>query len=42
VLLVLGHGVTLALQVVSPGTAARLVSLLDAPAIRFVRNPAVA
>jgi putative copper resistance protein D len=42
VLLVLGHGVTLALQVVRPGTAARLVSLLDAPAIRFVRNPAVA
>ncbi|WP_433274465.1 cytochrome c oxidase assembly protein [Pseudonocardia xinjiangensis] len=42
VLLVLGHGVTLALRVVRPGTAARLVSLLDAPVIRFVRNPAVA
>jgi putative copper resistance protein D len=41
VLLVLGHGVTLTLQVVSPSTAARLVSLLDSPAVRFVRHPAV-
>jgi cytochrome c oxidase assembly factor CtaG len=41
VLLVLGHGVTLTLQVVGPGPAARLVGILDSPVIRLVRHPAV-
>ncbi|MGB9279832.1 MAG: cytochrome c oxidase assembly protein [Pseudonocardiaceae bacterium] len=42
VLLVLGHGVTLALQVAPERTARRLTSLLDAPAVRLARNPAIA
>jgi putative copper resistance protein D len=42
VLLVLGHGVTLTLQVAGPGVAARLESVLDAPAMRLVRHPAIA
>jgi cytochrome c oxidase assembly factor CtaG/putative copper export protein len=42
VLLVLGHGVTLALEATSTGLRTRLLSLLDAPAVRFARHPAVA
>lgn len=42
VLLVLGHGVTLALEATSAGLRTRLLSLLDSPAVRFVRHPAVA
>jgi cytochrome c oxidase assembly factor CtaG len=42
VLLVLGHGVTLALEVTSGGLRTRLLSLLDSPAVRFARHPAVA
>ncbi|MGH3671104.1 MAG: cytochrome c oxidase assembly protein, partial [Pseudonocardiaceae bacterium] len=42
VLLVLGHGVTLALEATRGGTRSRLVSLLDSPAVRFARHPAVA
>ncbi len=41
-LLVLGHPITLVLQVAPARTADRLVSLLDAPAVRLARNPAVA
>jgi cytochrome c oxidase assembly factor CtaG len=41
VLLVLGHGVTLALQTVPTRTGERLVSLLDAPAVRLIRHPAL-
>jgi putative copper resistance protein D len=41
VLLVLGHGVSLALRVARPGPAARLVAILDGPAVRFVRHPVV-
>jgi cytochrome c oxidase assembly factor CtaG len=41
VLLVLGHGVTLALQVAGSGPAARLVGILGSPAVRFVRHPVV-
>lgn len=41
VLLILGHGVTLALQVAPTRVAERLVSLLDAPATRLIRHPAV-
>jgi cytochrome c oxidase assembly factor CtaG len=42
VLLVLGHGVTLALVAARAGVRTRLVSLLDSPAVRLVRHPAVA
>jgi putative copper resistance protein D len=42
VLLVLGHGVTLALEATRGGVRTRLLSLLDAPAVRFARHPAVA
>ncbi|MFZ0118558.1 MAG: cytochrome c oxidase assembly protein [Pseudonocardiaceae bacterium] len=42
VFLVLGHGVTMALQVAPDRLAQRLVSLLDAPAVRLARNPAIA
>ena len=42
VLLVLGHGVTLALEATSGGLRTRLISLLDSPAVRFARHPAVA
>jgi cytochrome c oxidase assembly factor CtaG len=42
VLLVLGHGVTLVLEASSAGLRTRLLSLLDAPAVRFARHPAVA
>jgi cytochrome c oxidase assembly factor CtaG len=42
VLLVLGHGVTLVLEASSAGLRTRLLSLLDAPAVRFTRHPAVA
>jgi putative copper resistance protein D len=42
VLLVLGHGVSLALEVTHAGLRTRLLSLLDAPAVRFARHPAVA
>ena len=42
VLLVLGHGVTLALEATRAGLRTRLLSLLDSPAVRFVRHPAVA
>lgn len=42
VLLVLGHGVTLALEATRGGMRSRLVSLLDSPAVRFARHPAVA
>jgi cytochrome c oxidase assembly factor CtaG/putative copper export protein len=42
VLLVLGHGVTMALQVTPDRTTQRLMSLLDAPAVRLARNPAIA
>jgi putative copper resistance protein D len=41
VLLILGHGVTLALQAVPTRTGERLVSLLDAPAVRLIRHPAL-
>ncbi|WP_433294654.1 cytochrome c oxidase assembly protein [Pseudonocardia sp. CA-142604] len=41
VLLVLGHGVTLALRVAEPGPAARLLGILDSPGVRFVRHPVV-
>ncbi len=42
VLLVLGHGVTMALELAPERMARRLVSLLDAPAMRLARNPAIA
>lgn len=42
VLLVLGHGVTMALDLAPDRMARRLVSLLDAPAMRLARNPAIA
>ncbi|NMH98284.1 cytochrome c oxidase assembly protein, partial [Pseudonocardia acidicola] len=42
VLLILGHGVTLILQVSGERTTARLVSLLDSPVVRLVRHPAAA
>jgi putative copper resistance protein D len=42
VLLVLGHGVTLALEVTRAGLRTRLLSLLDSPLVRFARHPAVA
>jgi putative copper resistance protein D len=42
VLLVLGHGVTLTLEATRGGMRSRLVSLLDSPAVRFARHPAVA
>jgi cytochrome c oxidase assembly factor CtaG len=42
VLLVLGHGVTLVLEATGAGLRTRLLSLLDAPAVRFARHPAVA
>jgi putative copper resistance protein D len=42
VLLVLGHGVTLALEVTHAGLRTRLLSLLDSPLVRFARHPAVA
>lgn len=42
VLLVLGHGVTLVLDAARPPLRARLLSLLDSPAVRLLRHPAVA
>lgn len=42
VLLVLGHGMTMALDLAPDRMARRLVSLLDAPAMRVARNPAIA
>lgn len=42
VLLVLGHGMTMALELSPDRMARRLVSLLDAPAMRLARNPAIA
>ncbi|MGH3617931.1 MAG: cytochrome c oxidase assembly protein [Pseudonocardiaceae bacterium] len=42
VLLVLGHGVTMARELAPDRMARRLVSLLDAPAMRLARNPAIA
>jgi cytochrome c oxidase assembly factor CtaG len=42
VLLVLGHGVSLALEATRAGLRIRLLSMLDAPAVRFARHPAVA
>jgi cytochrome c oxidase assembly factor CtaG len=42
VLLVLGHGVTLALHVTGPTARARALDLLDSPAVRCVRSPAAA
>lgn len=42
VLLVLGHGVTLALEATRAGVRTGLLSLLDAPVVRFARHPAVA
>jgi cytochrome c oxidase assembly factor CtaG len=42
VLLVLGHGVTMVLALAPDRMARRLVSLLDAPAVRLARNPAAA
>jgi cytochrome c oxidase assembly factor CtaG len=41
VLLILGHGITLALQAVPTRTGERMVSLLDAPAVRLIRHPAL-
>lgn len=41
VLLTLGHGVTLALQAIPTRTGERVVSLLDAPAVRLIRHPAL-
>lgn len=41
-LLVLGHGVSLLLRVVSPGAARRLTGLLGSSVARFVRNPLAA
>jgi cytochrome c oxidase assembly factor CtaG len=42
VLLVLGHGVSLLLEATRAGLRMRLLSLLDAPAVRLARHPAVA
>jgi cytochrome c oxidase assembly factor CtaG len=42
VLLVLGHSVSLALEATRAGLRTRLLSLLDAPAVRLARHPAVA
>ncbi|PZS15064.1 MAG: copper resistance protein CopD [Pseudonocardiales bacterium] len=42
VLLVLGHGVTMALELAPDRLARRLVSLLESPAVRLARNPAIA
>jgi putative copper resistance protein D len=42
VLLVLGHGVTLVLLVSGDEAARRWLSLLDSPAVRLARHPAVA
>lgn len=42
VLLVLGHGVGLLLEVSGPQTQVRVESLLDAPALRFLCHPIVA
>ena len=42
VLLVLGHGVSLALEATRGGLRIRLLSLLSTPAVRFARHPAVA
>jgi putative copper resistance protein D len=42
VLLVLGHGVSLALEAAEEPTARRLAALLDAPVVRLVRNPLLA
>jgi putative copper resistance protein D len=42
VLLVLGHGVTLALLVCGDDASLRWLSLLDSPVVRLVRHPAVA
>ncbi len=42
VLVVLGHGISLALEVTRAGLRSRLLSLLDAPAVRLARHPAVA
>ena len=42
VLFVLGHGMTMALELSPDRMARRLVSLLDAPAMRLARNPAIA
>jgi putative copper resistance protein D len=42
VLLVLGHGVSLMLGAAEKPTARRLEALLDAPAVRLMRNPLLA
>ncbi|MFN2478988.1 MAG: cytochrome c oxidase assembly protein, partial [Pseudonocardiaceae bacterium] len=42
VLLVLGHGVTMTLELAPDRMTRRLVSLLDTPAVRLARNPAIA
>ncbi len=42
VLLVLGHGVSLALELSGPGARVRILDLLDSPAVRLVRFPLVA
>jgi putative copper resistance protein D len=41
-LLVLGHGTTLAARAAAPGTARRLVALLDSPVVGLLSNPVVA
>lgn len=42
VLLLLGHGVTLLLEVSGPGARSRIESLLDVPAVRLIRHPVLA